>query len=68
MSTDKLETISEELLDGVSGGGRGGHGVTIGGVIDGAIGFVADVVGHGLSAVGGVLSGLGGILSGRHHR
>ena len=64
MNENKLETISEDLLENVSGGGRG-HGVTIGGVIDGAIGFVADVLGHGLSAIGGVLSGIGGLLS--HH-
>jgi hypothetical protein len=65
MNENKLETISEDLLENVSGGGRG---VTIGGVIDGAIGFVADVLGHGLSAVGNVLSGIGGILSGGRHR
>jgi hypothetical protein len=66
---DKLETISEEMLDSVSGGGRGhGHrGVTIGGIIDGALGAVGGVVGGVLRGLGGLLSGLGGLFGGRHH-
>lgn len=70
MQNDKLETIAEEMLDGVSGGGRGRghHHASIGGIIDGALGFVGHVVGGGLSLVGGLLSGLGGLFSGhRHH-
>lgn len=71
MNNAKLETISEEMLDSVSGGGRGhGHhgiGSLIGGVVDGALHVVGHVVGAGLSAVGGLLSGLGGLLSGRSH-
>ncbi|HET8935007.1 MAG TPA: hypothetical protein VFN67_16275 [Polyangiales bacterium] len=66
---NKLETISEEMLDSVSGGGRGhhGHGVTIGGILDGALGLVGGVVGGALRGLGGLLSGLGGLFGGRHH-
>jgi hypothetical protein len=68
MQNDKLETIAEEMLDGVSGGHRRGIGAVVGGVVDGVLDLAGHVLGAGLSAVGGILSGLGGLLSGgRHH-
>jgi hypothetical protein len=67
MQNDKLETISEEMLDSVSGGHRRGIGAVVGGVIDGVLDVAGHIVGGGLSALGGLLSGLGGLLSGRHH-
>lgn len=62
MNVDKLETISEDLLENVSGGTFGKMG--LGHVVGGALGLVGGVVCGGLSLVGGVLTGLGGMLSG----
>ena len=64
---EKFETISEDLLDSVSGGGRGRRGVSVGGIIDGVLDFAGDVVGGALRGLGGLLSGLGGLFGGRHH-
>ena len=63
---EKFETISEDMLDGVSGGGRGHHGHG-GGIIGGALHLVGDVVGGALRGIGGLLSGIGGLLSGRRN-
>jgi bacteriocin-like protein len=62
---EKFETISEDMLDSVSGGGRGHRGHSVGGIIDGALGFAGDVVGGALRGLGGLLSGLGGLFGGR---
>jgi len=64
---EKFETISEDVLESVSGGGRGRRGVTVGGIIDGALDIVGDVVGGALRGLGGLLSGLGGLFGGRRH-
>jgi hypothetical protein len=57
MNNDKLVTISEDLLDSVSGGGRGHGG---GGLIGGLLGLVGGVVHAGVGIVGGVLGALFG--------
>jgi bacteriocin-like protein len=62
---EKFETISEDMLETVSGGGRGRRGHSIGGIIDGALDIVGDVVGGALRGLGGLLSGLGGLFGGR---
>jgi len=61
---EKFETISEDMLETVSGGGRGrkGHGH---GILEGAFDLVGDVVGGALRGLGGLLSGLGGLFGGR---
>jgi bacteriocin-like protein len=61
---EKFETISEDMLDSVSGGGRGRGGFSLGGLIDGALDLVGDVAGGALRGLGGLLSGLGGLLGG----
>ncbi|HTU58603.1 MAG TPA: bacteriocin [Polyangiales bacterium] len=62
---EKFETISEDMLETVSGGGRGGKGHGHGGIISGALDLVGDVVGGALRGLGGLLSGLGGLFGGR---
>lgn len=62
---EKFETISEDMLNSVSGGGRGRRGITLGGIIDAKLDFVGDVVGGALRGLGGLLSGLGGLFGGR---
>jgi hypothetical protein len=62
---EKFETISEDMLVAVSGGGRGRGGRSHGGIIHGALDFVGDVVGGALRGLGGLLSGLGGLFGGR---
>jgi hypothetical protein len=67
MNIDKLETISEDMLDGVSGGhGRGGREGG-GGLVGGALHLVGDVVGGAVHLVGEVVGGLFGLLFGHRH-
>jgi len=56
MNTDKLNTIDEALLDGVSGGGYSGCGPSLGGLISAKLNLIAGVVSCGLAVVGSVLS------------
>lgn len=62
---EKFETISEDMLESVSGGGRGGKGHHHHGILSHAVDFVGDVVGGALKGLGGLLSGLGSLPGGR---
>lgn len=60
MQNDMLNTIDDQALESVSGGGIGSD---LGGLVDKALEAVGELAGSGLSLFGGILSGLGDFIS-----
>lgn len=63
MNNNHLETVSDDMLDQVSGGGLLSNTIAFADdVIDGAVGAASDVIGGGLSFLGSVFTRLGGFF------